>query len=98
MDAFTSDSRQIYLNRATHISLNGERAVNPRLLKSDQDGIERAHGTLFYRRPHNLLKSDQDGIESRQLENLHTVKFVTLKSDQDGIESIVRIRRACIWQ
>ena len=40
MDAFTSDSRQIYLNRATHISLNGERAVNPRLLKSDQDGIE----------------------------------------------------------
>ena len=41
MDAFTSDSRQIYLNRATHISLNGERAVNPRLLKSDQDGIER---------------------------------------------------------
>ena len=70
MDAFTSDSRQIYLNRATHISLNGERAVNPHLLKSDQDGIEIEACLQGYQQTLQL-KSDQDGIEIRLFSASH---------------------------
>jgi len=72
--------------------------VNPRLLKSDQDGIESVHRINHRSYPCIRLKSDQDGIESHAgafLPQFHDL----LKSDQDGIERklIVWLRPVYVW-
>jgi len=64
--------------------------VNPRLLKSDQDGIERKQ-LQQERQLHSQLKSDQDGIERAQW-RICKARRLRLKSDQDGIE-----RREQAW-
>ena len=56
------------------------------VLKSDQDGIERAAYTALSDKGAEL-KSDQDGIERFDLQRCEHAWIPKLKSDQDGIES-----------